>query len=48
MGRVELFLIIIFALVYLAVPIVTLVLVVRINNHFKQIEQYLQSDRNVE
>ena len=48
MGRVELLIILVFALVYLTVPIMTLVLVVQINNRLKQIEQYLQINVNVD
>lgn len=48
MGRIELFLIFILALVYLAVPVITLVLIVQINNRLKQIEQYLQFDVKTE
>ena len=48
MGRVELLIILVFALVYLTVPIITLVLVVQINNRLKQIEQYLQINVNVD
>lgn len=48
MGRIELFLIFILALAYLAVPVITLVLMVQINNRLKQIEQYLQFDVKTE
>ena len=42
MGTVELLLFLIFALVYLAIPVIILVIVVRINNRLKQIEQDLK------
>lgn len=48
MGRVELILVLILALVYIAIPIITLILVVQINNRLKQIERYLRSKVNSE
>ena len=39
MGTVELLLLLILALIYLAIPIITLVIVVRINNRLTKIEQ---------
>jgi len=41
MGTIELFLILILALIYLAIPIITLSIVVQINRKIKQIEQDL-------
>jgi hypothetical protein len=38
MGRIELLIVLAFALVYLTVPIVTLVIVVQINKRLKRIE----------
>jgi hypothetical protein len=43
MGTIELFLILILALIYLAIPIITLSIVVQINREIKQIEQGLNS-----
>ena len=39
MGTVELLLLLILALIYLAIPIITLVIVFRINNRLTKIEQ---------
>lgn len=39
MGTVELLLLLILGLVYLAVPIITLIIAVRINNRLTKIEQ---------
>ena len=42
MGTVELLLFLVIALVYLAIPVITLVVVVRINKRLKQIESDLK------
>jgi hypothetical protein len=44
-GSVELFIILILALIYLAVPLVTLYLVLRINQRLKNIEENLKPDQ---
>jgi hypothetical protein len=44
-GSVELFIILILALIYLAVPLVTLDLVLRINQRLKNIEENLKPDQ---
>jgi hypothetical protein len=44
MGTVELLLFLILALVYLAILVITLVVVVRTSKHLKQIESDLKSD----
>ena len=41
MGTIELLLILIFALIYLAIPIITLSIVIQINRNIKQIEHDL-------
>jgi hypothetical protein len=44
-GSVELFIILVLALIYLAVPLVTLYLVLRINQRLKNIEENLKPDQ---
>jgi hypothetical protein len=41
-GTVEMLLLLILALVYVAIPVITLIIVVQINNRLKQIEQDLK------
>lgn len=45
-GSVELLITLILALIYLAVPLVTLYLVIRINQRLKNIEEHLNPDQD--
>ena len=45
MGTIELLLVLLFALFYLAVPVITLLFVIRINNRLNDIEQVIKAQR---
>lgn len=45
MGTVELLLLILLALFYLAVPVITLLMVIRINNRLNEIEKVIKTQQ---
>lgn len=45
MGTVELLLLILLALFYLAVPVITLLMVIRINNRLNEIENVINTQQ---
>ena len=45
MGTIELLLVLLLALFYLAVPIITLLIVIRINNRLNDIEEVIKAQQ---
>jgi hypothetical protein len=46
MGRIELLIILVFALIYLTFPVITLVIVLQINKRLKRIEEEVERLRS--